>query len=128
MKIRPQLILVEIVLSAALFLSVLFSITSFVNFITFEDLKIKTAELQDTAGRMKYESVGMLTKSDPTSFITLEFQLLMDQMSTDLEDISNDKLFDQLSDEVKVLFDEVKESWIETQSFMSIDQMKDIST
>ncbi|MDF1569161.1 MAG: SpoIIE family protein phosphatase [Spirochaetaceae bacterium] len=125
MKIRPQLILVETVLSAALFLSVLFSITSFVRFITFEDLKIKTAALQDTAGRMKYESVGMLTKSDPTSFITLEFQLLMDQMNTDLEDISNDVLFDQLSEEVKLLFDEVKESWIETQSFMSIDQMSD---
>ena len=125
MKIRPQLILTEIILSAALFLSVLFSITSFVRFIKFEDLKIKTATLQDIAGRMKYKSVGMLAKSDPTSFMTLEFQLLMDQMDTALEDISNDILFDQLPEDVKNLFDEVRESWVETQSYMSIDQMSE---
>ncbi|MCK5248699.1 MAG: hypothetical protein KAJ98_01970, partial [Spirochaetaceae bacterium] len=104
MKIRPKLILAEIILSLTLFISLLYTITSLVNFIGVEDLMIKTVALQDTASRMKYTVIGMLIKSEPSSFMTLEYELLEDQMTQNLANIKEDRLFKRLSQDVRALF------------------------
>lgn len=123
MKIRPKLILVEVILSLTLFLSIIFSITSFVRFIGFEDLKIKTAALQDTASRLKYSVIGMLTKTEPTSFLTLEYELLEDKMTQDLAGISEDRHFKRLPADVRGLFAVIIDNWDITQRTFVIDEI-----
>ncbi len=124
MKVRPKLILAEILLSAALLFSVLFSITTFINFIGFEDLKIKTATLQDTASRIKYAVISMLAESEPTSFLLLEYQLLNEQMTLELDIIAEDRTFERLPDENKDIFVGITDNWGFTQQVLSAAQIE----
>ncbi len=123
MKIRPKLILAEIILSLTLFISLLYTITSLVNFIGVEDLMIKTVALQDTASRMKYTVIGMLIKSEPSSFLTLEYELLEDQMTQNLASIKEDRLFKRLSPDVRALFTAITDSWENTQRTFIVDEI-----
>lgn len=123
MNVRPKLLLAEVTFSVVLFLSVLFSISSFVNFMGFEDLKIKTATLRDSASRLKYSVIGMLAEAEPTSFITLEYLLLTEEMTLELEQISDDKMYGRLPDEKKELFRGIIENWGFTQQVLSLDEI-----
>lgn len=126
MNVRPKLLLAEVTFSAVLFLSVLFSISSFVNFMGFEDLKIKTATLQDTGSRLKYSVIGMMAESEPTSFLTLEYQLWTEQMTLDLEQISEDRMFARLPDENKDLFRGITENWAFTLEVLSLEEITEL--
>lgn len=123
MNVRPKLLLAEVTFSVALFLSVLFSISSFVNFIGFENLKIETATLQDTASRLKFSIIGMQAKTEPASFLTLEYQLLAEEMTQNLELISEDRMFDRLPEDKKELFIDITEDWGFTQKVLSPEEI-----
>jgi len=121
MKINIKLFLAEVILSVVLLGALLFSISSFVNFIEFENLKIKIASLQDTASRLRFATIGLAVSSDPTSFIVLDYQLLMEEMDEALDDIAEDDFFDRLPPEVTGLFSDVRESWSFTRSTIDIE-------
>ncbi|MCK5735953.1 MAG: methyl-accepting chemotaxis protein, partial [Spirochaetaceae bacterium] len=110
MKIRPKLILAEIIISLILFITTLTSISSLISFIEFEDFKIETAKLQDTVIRMKYSVIGMLSSTDPTFYLTYEYNELNSQVHERLEVITEDPLFNQLSRKNQILFIAIKDN------------------
>jgi len=104
MKIRPKLIFSGIIISFVLFAAILTSINSLVRFIKFEDLKIKTVELQDSVSKVKYSVINMLSSSEPTFYISYEYRQLSSRIILKVNDITEDPLFKLLPENVQALF------------------------
>ena len=121
MNIRPKLIISEIALSIVLFFAVLFSISSFVKFIEFENLKIKIASLQDSASQLRFSVIGMTAKNEPTDFLIQEYQLLSNNMEEDLQTIASDPLFKELPAGAEEYFIEAQTTWENTRNSLSLE-------
>ncbi len=89
MKIRPQMILVEVILSIVLLLAVLFSISSFVDFVEYEQMAIETASLKGTANIARYAILGMGVEDDPSTFLISEFERLTNEITLDLTTVTD---------------------------------------
>jgi len=116
MKIRPKLILAEIIVSLTLFLTILTSISSLVRFIGFENLKIETMKLQDTVSRMKYSVIDMLSSTEPTFYITYKYRSQNNQINQRLEEITEDPFFKRLSKNSRIMFTAIDDNLRTTQT------------
>jgi serine phosphatase RsbU (regulator of sigma subunit)/HAMP domain-containing protein len=124
MKIRPKLIIAELILSVMLFAAVFVSITAYVNYMRFEELKIKTAVLQDTAGGIRFTLLEMLTRKEPASFLILEYQLLEEQMTQNIQDIHDYPYFRNLSEDVQGYFKVIQNNWDLLRRSFVIDEIQ----
>jgi len=124
MKIRPKLIIAELILSIMLVIAVFISIRVYVNFIRFEELKLNTAVLQDTAGGIRFTLIEMLTRKDPASFLTQEYQLLEEQMTGNIKGIHDGEYFRTLPDEVQDYFNVIQNSWDLLRQTFVIDEVE----
>ena len=111
MKIRPQLVLVEVILSIVLLVGVLFSISSFVSFMAYEELAIKTARLKDTTSDTRFSLLAMSTMNEQASFLINDYVLLSDQLTIDLEAIVNDSEYERLPQETRRQFTIISDGW-----------------
>ena len=123
MRISLKLVLIEIVLSVALFLAVMFSISSFIKYLGVEDLKIKIASLQDTASRLRFSIVEMTTSVESSSYLVLEYGLIIAELSNDIGKIEQDRSFGKLPDETKDQMEEVRIQLQESREFITDREM-----
>ena len=126
MKIRQQFLVIEISLNISLFLSLFLTVSSLVDSIRLEDLKIKTAALQDTATRTRYSAVGMLTSTETDSFLVFEYEQLIDLLNEELKEIRDDRLFNQLPGEAHELLDTIQDNWANSISSLPADQISSL--
>ena len=111
MKIRSQLVLVEIILSIALLLAVLFSISVFVRFIEYEELAIETARLKDTTIEARFVILEMTALDEPASYLINEYNLLADRLEETLQAIIAHRQFARFPADIQRQFGVISDSW-----------------
>ena len=123
MKINLKLFLIEIFLSVIFFLTVLFSITSFMKYIAVENLRIKIATLEDSAARLRFSITEMTTTAQSSSYLVLEHNLYMTEMANNIDQIEEDKIFAKLSQATKDSISNVRDNFEKLGTFLPEKEM-----
>lgn len=125
MRIRFQFILVEVGISLALFLSVLFSIFLLLTYTRYKDVKIEAATVQSTAIRSRYYLLEMLVSTDPTPSVISKYKELEEQLTREIAKLEEGYLF-KLPSAIRNEHRMIKESWEETYELVSIEDISSI--
>ena len=128
MKIRPKLILAEIVINIVLFLAILTSVNALARFISFEDFKIKTIKLQEATSKIKYSVVATISSTEPTFSLVEEYEGLWKQVDERLVDIMENHLFNKLSSNTRNQFSNISVNLEKSRENLSPESLRDYLT
>lgn len=125
MKIRSQLVLIEAGLSLALLLSVLFSIFLLSNYIRYEDVKIKTETVRNTAIRSRYYFLEMLVSVDPVQSIISDYESLEEQLSQDIAELI-EGYSTRFVPDIRNDYQKIEDSWEDIRELIRTDDISSL--
>jgi|GEM_PF-702654 len=121
-KIRSQLIRIEVGLGLAILLSVLFSVFLLVSYINYEDVSIKVATLQETAIRSRYYLLEMLVSVEPTATIISDYEALEKRLTQGIIEL-NEGYFIRFAPKIQNELQTIEDSWGEVRELIKTDNI-----
>lgn len=111
MKLYTKLNVIQLMLSIALFLVLVLTISVLNTGIRNKNLRISFNNAEISAEKLKNWTFEMTVSQEPTSYLVENYSLYFNDLETFIQTIENDRLFQRLGAEKSAVFEENKEKW-----------------